>query len=138
MTKQKIIKGNKLIAEFMYPNLDEEIKLGEIETNGAPDLWVKGILYYKDYSRLEYHTNWNWLMQVVDKIEHLYEDETSSPIFDINSHYSKFTVGYPQHKFKQWIIGAYLTSPEKIKADSKIEATWMVVVEFIKWYNKHK
>lgn len=141
MTKKEIIEGNKLIAEFMtpLPKIGKEYgfkcipnQQDELCKTFDNDLW------WISENKLFYHSLWGWLMPVVDKIEHLYEDETSLPIFDINSHYSKFAIKNPQHKFKEWIVGAYLESPEKINANSKIEAAWMVCVNFIKWYNLNK
>ena len=94
------------------------------------------VFFDTKYKQLKmYNESWDYLMPIVDKIEHLYETEKSLPVFDINSHHARFAVSYP-FKYKNWIVGIGAKSAEKIKADSKIEATWMVVVEFIKWYNE--
>lgn len=127
MNSTEILEGNKLIAEFV----------GE-EAPGNPIYKVYKLQqgFISEYD-LEYNSSWDWLMPVVEKIEHLYETPTSLPLFNINSHYCKFALTHP-HKYKVFIVGSYKTSPEEIKANSKIEAAWMVAVEFIKYYNKQK
>jgi len=80
---------------------------------------------------LSFHASWNNLMPVIDKIEHLYEDEYTLPRFEINSHHCIF-----RRKDFYCIAGCYHTSPEKICFNTKLESAWHVVVQFIKWYNK--
>ena len=72
----------------------------------------------------------------VEKIERLNETSTQLNIFEISAHLSTFCTFTP--KYKTFTCGAYKTSPEKIKASTKLEATYKVVIEFIKWYNKNK
>ncbi len=50
---KNIEENNKLIAEFM--NVDH------VDIDQA----------YEDYGELKYHTSWDWLMPVVEKIESL-------------------------------------------------------------------
>ena len=127
MNLTEIPEGNKLIAEFM--------ELGMSDSYGY--FYVKLVDRIEMYNQFQfmYHLSWDWLMPVVEKIERLYETETSLPMFEINSHYCKFALTYP-HKYKAFITGCYRSSPEEIKANSKIEAAWIVAVEFIKYYNK--
>ena len=134
MIKKKI-NEEALVAEFCG------FKWRPNEYGGyylVPDCFYKltkgGIIYP---SQLKFKNDWNWLMIAVEKIEHLYETKTSLPRFEINSHHCEFAVAHPL-KYKSWIVGCYPESPESIKANSKIEAAHMVVVEFIKWYNKNK
>lgn len=71
MKKEEIIKGNKLIAEFMGAKYDKDVYFPVHPS----DLWLPtyGIVNYTtvDYGNgkiLEYHCSWNWLMPVVAKI----------------------------------------------------------------------
>ena len=103
-------KGNKIIAEFM-------------------GLWESevGYLYNPQFEagfkpeELKYHSSWDWLMPVVEKIESLgycFRIE-SNDIFIMDNE----------------------TSMELIVADdnnSKIDGVWWSCVEFIKWYNQNK
>ena len=124
MNSTEIIEGNKLIAKFISNKIS--IEFGYLIDNE----WFEP-------RQFKFNSSWNWLMPVVNKIEHLYEDEHSLPRFEINSHHCKFSVNHPR-KYKSWIVGCYKTSPEKVKANTKIEAAWMVAVEFIKYHNKQK
>lgn len=69
-----------------------------------------------------YHGNWNTLMPVVEKIERLFDVGD----FVINA------AGVSIVMEKDGIYYAYSES------DSKIEATWLACIAFIKWYNKQK
>lgn len=119
MTEKEIIEGNRFFAEFITGQSKESKVFFDLNCT---------------VNELKYHSSWDWLMPVVEKIEHLYADETSLPRFTISSHDCNFAVSYPR-KYKSWIVGCYSKSPEKIKANSKIEAAWKVALEFIKWYN---
>ena len=99
-------ESNKLIAEFMGLHTI-------VETNGVT---------FKDNNTgeihlINYNTEWNWLMEVVEKIESL---------------------GYRIEIVKH-ICRIYLSNKETIiisENTPKIEAVYIACVEFIKWYNK--
>ena len=99
MTTQE---SNKLIAEFM----------------DYPDLGNKG-----DFSYLKYHSSWDWLMPVVEKIEG--EPHLCKVIIETN--YCRVERNSGEH---------ILTMGSQNL--TKKEATYKAVVEFIKWYNKQK
>lgn len=111
--KEVIEAGNVLIAEFM----------GFVIKNfGA------AFLRYTDYAHrneeyydwklvrdLKYHSDWNWLMTVVEKI--IYGEY---PDLD-ESKYNHYSLAIMREL-----------------SYAKIEAVWKAVVEFIEWYNNHK
>ena len=109
----KTIENNKLIAEFLSVKIHpcetiENFKFLPIEERGL----------YNGYfiDELKYHEDWNWLMEVVEKIESL---------------------GYRIEIVKH-ICRIYLSNKETIiisENTPKIEAVYNAVVEFIKWYN---
>ena len=104
----KTIENNKLIAEF----------LGYIDNGCSEDgFLIHPITNYDvEISSLKYHEDWNWLMEVVEKIESL---------------------GYRIEIVKH-ICRIYLSSKETIIISEnipKIEAVYNACVEFIKWYN---
>lgn len=137
MSEQKIIEGNKLIAEFMELGWEtiKEVCISNLKKYGHrnPD-YLNNPMYWNCY-----HSSWDWLMPVVEKIEHLFESDNTLPLFDINSHFCRFSLGHHEIKeYKQWIYGCYITSPEENKCSTKIDAAWNVCVEFIKWYNSWK
>lgn len=117
-----IEENNRMIAEFMSVN---------INPNGTFELPQFGVLTFSLYfktefsdEQLKYHTSWDWLMPVVEKIERL---------------------GFTIEKNFQRIDGDYqclITKGNDILFqefnDSSITAMHYVVVEFIEYYNKQK
>lgn len=100
-----IQEDNKLIAEFMGFEWYEINKpyIAVREPNG-------GVKHFR--------TDWNWLMEVVEKIE------------SINFILPKQEYGqYKAMKIKDALIMKY-------KDLTKIEAVYNTCVEFIKWYNE--
>lgn len=143
MKEQEIIEGNKLIAEFMKIELFGNNKdyTEALLICSMLDFPVNPCTHFDNtqdtiyLGEMRFHKSWDWLMPVVEKIEHLYEDEHTLPRFEINSHHVCFSIAHPLSEYKSWIVGSYLESSEKLKATSKIEAVYMVVINFIKWYN---
>jgi 3-methyladenine DNA glycosylase Mpg len=101
MTPQEIIEGNKLIAEFMNININSWNRKWFINT----------------YTSLKYHSSWDWLMEVVQKIWGI--TNCSDSIF-------RFTVGYKTYIMLENDTGKH------------IEVCWNTCLAFIKWYNQNK
>lgn len=132
MNEKEIIEGNRLIAEFMgykyYP--DDTL-------NG-----IKGVLRHPERLSLhldinkrgcaEYHTDWNELMPVVEKIETTTNPEST----------------YKDHTMIVSIETGYCLVSENGEApvcefiadesETKIQTVWKLVVSFINWYNLSK
>lgn len=123
--KQEIIKGNKLIAEFMggqYHRLHDEFD-GVTEiiyflpgTNPNPHCSAGT---YKRLPDLDYHKRWDWLMPVIDRIEMegVTVEITTKEISIYNNK------GFSS---RGWYIG------------TKINSVWIYLVRFIQWYNANK
>lgn len=115
-----IDEGNELIAEFMgwqkgrYPNLPN--KLHRID-------------YGKEFgisiSDLKYHSSWNWLMDVVAKVE------TNGKLVRIEGYSCEITSASNEHPLSNQFRVYQHTS-------SKKDATWLAVIDFIEWYNQTK
>lgn len=98
------IEKNKLIAEFMGYAI--------IDSHGN----------HKD-DNYKYHSSWDWLMMVVQKIESLG--------FDVNIKGISCSVNKlcETNTLVNWVLG------DRTK---KIDLVYITVVEFIEWYNKNK
>lgn len=114
MNSTEIIEGNKLIAEFMgavTPKTAPEIILSYIKNdevwygdNTTPNGQYESAFKIFD---LKYHSSWDWLMPVVDKITEL---SGKKQIDD---------------KYALWM---FITND--------IESVWYKTIEFIKLDNK--
>lgn len=111
MTKEEIIENNKLIAEFMGYN--PHYKNGIFQ---GYELKPKIITFPE---HLKYHTSWDWLMSVVEKIWKITDCRSSIFYFEANEELT--------------IYGK--TEPSM---DNNKENCYSAVVEFIKWYNENK
>lgn len=169
MTEQEILEGNKLIAEFCNYNINndgcyligcrESFIIGRNYSEWCSTTSIKydftkqddcnkainvGEFYYNiSPNNLLYHSSWDWLMPVIDKIDSMncpYEDYTWK--YD-NKTYHNFMGFNVDIKPKHCVIweDLELDPPNIIGGgydklyNSRIEAAWNAVIEFIKWYN---
>lgn len=123
------MKDNKLIAEFMGLNTSDGVYYNHIvkeidKHNSTLSLKKeKSKSELTHFALLEYHTSWNWLMPVVEKIE---EDEE----IDVNILLNGTRI------FKWRTDTDIVNNVAKISFDKKIEHVYDAVVEFIKQHNK--
>jgi len=111
-------ENNKLIAEFMgaivgkkfvaFPNIKLEDNLGMISNN-------------RSFEDLHYHSSWDWLMSVVEKIE---SDERYD--VDILQYGTRITDNQKE----------IVSNIADISFDKKIEHTYDAIVKFINLKNK--
>lgn len=122
MTSEEIIKGNKLIADFM------NVKIGE-------DLysWRPGCTEPLQEKHLNYHSSWDWLMSVFERIQY------------INDNNSEFFEEYYNIDFKIDLLNGVDFKVDKkrifmqtaLGPGQLIEALWEGILEFIKWFNQN-
>ena len=110
------IEKNKIIAEFM----------GYKKNTPSKDFFQHPTEKNR-YDRIEflsYNSNWNWLMEVVEKIESLLPDDSFVTI---------------EHK-SCWIPIYDDEQPFGIECreETKKQAVYNACIEFIKWYNENK
>ena len=111
---------NKIIAEFMglKPKMESpdiyvfnDMPYFSVRENNPEDVMNAIVKYSK------YNSDWNWLMQVVEKIEKL-----------------KCTVVIEKNICR--IHKGGLHFGHAYKFETKIEAVYNACLEFIKWYNE--
>jgi hypothetical protein len=111
---ENLTENNKLIAEFMGL---------AYSTKYQYEGWYKNANFNNricDYDGLKYHSSWDWLMPVVEKIESL-------------SFVISFEIG---RKYVEIKPVRELRDCFYIEGKTKIEAVYNACVEFIEWYNQ--
>ena len=101
--------NNKIIAEFMGAKLTKDLKIMYPVYEGDSS-------YVKN---LKYRSDWNWLMEVVEKIESI------GFTFETKKNWARIT-RKGENIILRW---------EEDK--TKIEAVYNACIEFIKWYNEN-
>jgi hypothetical protein len=120
-----IQENNKLLAEFM------ELKPILISTDfygiQKDHVHITGkntdFVMFEFSKSAKYHSDWNWLMQVVDKIESLEYN------FNITSKSATVLMNHGA------IFQTLIYSDD---GTNKKEAVYNTCVEFVKWYNEEK
>jgi hypothetical protein len=158
--KNTEMEDNILIAKFMgWKVMPGSLYFHIFKPNGKSPITIKRVLGWHSEdpawkaigNKTKYDKSWDWLMPVWEKIINL-----TGGVFEIglyNSHsawwYKKILEssidGYTRKskwdsisgEFYHYTVGNFKKSPEKVKANSRLEATYMVIVDFIKWYNKN-
>lgn len=126
-----ITDNNKLIAEFLGYNPKTKREVGAILNKDVYEWYQRDVnIYYinGDYHSEDYllfHNNWNWLMEAVDKIES-FEDENRCAKYNVNIEQS-FVEIIDKHTYYEIV---------ETSRDTKIEATYEAVIQFINYYNK--
>lgn len=136
--EKEISEGNKLIAEFM----------GGVCSNYAdgskgwiiPNLTKNGV--EGDEKSLKFHSSWDWLMPVVEKIgKTIIPKDWLKAGWDLSVHYSIHSVGVSfeigDHDLHITDSGIEAKMWDNISKEP-ITRTWLAVIEFIKWYNENK
>lgn len=119
--------NNEVIAEFMGAEKG-------LSTEAYPNVYtgvshnMMGIITV-DVSRMKFHTSWDWLMPVVEKIEDLEVVDR----FDIykNDVYI-WAEDYLENKCRIELSYGEIHNPDY---STKIEAVYNAILTFIKWYN---
>ena len=128
------MENNELFAEFL------EWKKNEDGTFESPSkfFWEDKhahmswnvVRYDWKPSNMLFDVDWNWLMEVVEKIENQYRSKFSKntfPCVSISSICCKIS-----------FYGNYEEVITNIIRPTKIEAVYQACLEFIKWYNENK
>lgn len=111
----EVLEGNKLIAEFMERKIvDSPWSHKPLEQQGQW-VYVLGQDFFKE--RIKYHYSWDWLMPVVEKIESIQNSDN----YEVDIFGKCCEIG--------------VMDEHSAVGKTKIEATWLAIVEFIKWYN---
>jgi hypothetical protein len=126
-----IIKSNKRIAKFMSIDIDD-IGYGE-EIIFVPDeVFPKPKIYCPLIDALQYHSSWDWLMPVLDKICELSDGESILYSIELSSngtknHYCWIIVTQEGGRVAQWGVN---------NEPTRFGAAYKAVNKFVKHFNK--
>ena len=140
MKRQTVLKGNKLIAEFMGAEILSPKTQFTYYDFGEKWYDLNGYIFQQKIhdNSLRYHLSWDWLMPVVEKIA------------TIPTNYPDGIYKYMVNVELNPITGVEIKDMYKINFNSEkgfeilihendfITNVWLAVVEFIKWYNLNK
>lgn len=107
-------ENNNLLAEFLG------------YTQPHPNYPNTSYWYKKDeqpLTLLSFHSDWNWLMQVVYKIESI------GYVVNINGIKCSITPILSQEIIISYVIGA---------KELKLKLVYATLIDFVKWYNENK
>ena len=121
---EEILEGNKLIAEFMgmkFLSTHFDSAGYEQYSYSVSDEISKQVYGYTGTTTFldnQFNTSWDWLMPVVEEIEKM--EAINLKIEGVSCQ-----------------ICSYGFVRARETADTKKEAVWLAVVEFIKWHNQN-
>lgn len=122
-------ENNKIIAEFMGGLYNNQSRLN-LQSN---EIWLPyhGVCNYKSDNgkSLQYHSSWDWLMQVVEKIESIKLDKLS---FGLVMEKDRVTIYYCHEIEPNKKVDLFFEWGQK----TKIGNTYKIVCSFIEWYNE--
>ena len=120
-------ENNKIIAEFLGATAN---KGGEYEMYGIIQSIDDGEKekHYFFGSEMLFDTDWNWLMEVVEKIETLTDINSNGCFMVLES------IGFNA----KFIFDDGTRILKDSKGETKIEAVYNACLEFINWYNQQK
>lgn len=128
MEAKEIIEGNELIALFMGAFIMSSSTTAEgVKTINSLSIddRASSIPSYDFATKLKYHSSYDWIMPVIEKIEALgYDIQIAKGYTDVMFYY-----------FGAKQMGHQLACGE---GKSKLENTWSAVVDFIRWYNLNR
>ena len=117
MTPEEIIEGNKIIALFMGWKVSKHLSSKSFLKKGGFHVINSDGSIMRASDQLKYHSSWEELIPVVDKIE---STMTSDVVISKDQTIITFTrLNYPTIS---------------VKEKGRIENTYLAIVNFIKWY----
>lgn len=121
MSKQEILEGNKIIAKFMQYN---DIDCHECKHSDVCNHLQCGLSTQEKIEQFKFHSSYDWIMPVVEKIEQL--------LFPNDVFYNIHILG----GCCVCIISSDMDELGQYSEPTKILTVFKAVVEFIKWYNE--
>ena len=145
---ENIIENNKLIAEFMELKFHERSSMSQCS---------QSVKYVPHVSEINYHSSWDRLMVVVEKIESFKTESYWTDLFTTNTNWwgsnlsglveviIQRKVGFDEqrnpYRIMCWWGSGRTHSGSQDNAffcsETKLGATYEAIIEFIKWHNEN-
>lgn len=129
------VNTNKLIAKFMGRDYNTEI------THICSDLYSLGYRSMEIVEGIEplipyeyYHSSWEWLMPVVEKIESIKDEHHGH--FGVYISSNSCTIQGTKLRLDKPMANPPIYF-NNVVLGTKLDSTYQAVVTFIKWYNKN-
>jgi len=135
MNEEKIIEGNKLIVKFMeYPQKEQEVYYIQDHYLLLIDPWKEGfsVTYDINIKNMKFIWSFDWIMDVIDKIENLQIPEVSYG-FELYIRGNNYVL--IKNSRGDTIVIVDMGTPYGVM--SKNEALFRLVIKFINWYYKN-
>jgi hypothetical protein len=134
---QEEIKFNQLCHDFLFPNAKEEYESGEISIEDG--LFSKAMGIFGHFNLMKYHSDWNWIMKVVEKIEELGFATKIQHDYCI-SNYGCDSCEIDTRENALFIPDEYKEEIEPIVFEltkTKKQASVQAIYKFLIWYNEN-
>lgn len=135
--EEKILEGNKLIAEFMGGKWYPKTSWYNIFT-----MWDNCFVFENrigfQYRHLKYHSSWDWLMPVIEYIDTISERNNGLVYCQTNATSHTFYINYNDGSVLNTNFPKYNHGRHRCEGESRIYNVFLAIVEFIKWYNQQK
>jgi len=140
------IKNNILIAEFLGGTVESweaEDRLGNDTENDAYYVYFPDLAEGIAVEDLDYHEDWNSLMEVVETIKHLKETEGcgkgTSMVTSFEIKDNSVTIAYGNNDFYDNIYIPHTDNGKYFEVynckNNQKEAVYAACIKFIKWFN---
>lgn len=124
---KNIVENNKLIAEFMGFVADKSFEVRLVDGINTSYYYYKDdVMYLPEV--MEYNCSWDWLMEVVDKIESLPDEENNGAFF-FKIYQDSVSIIFSNDNYIIDLINV-------MGQGNRINNVYQAVVEFIQLYNK--
>jgi hypothetical protein len=130
---RKQLKDNKKLMIFMGAIYSKHSKLwgiGRAELrpyHGKMCVWAEK---FYNLSELKYHSDWNWLMNVQERILELYPNCTYHVSVDMKSTMTN-------DRDYKIILRSYLLFNVEVSGKNHFDVLYKACVEFVDWHNKN-
>ena len=152
MTEQETLEYNKRCAEFLgWKETTEQFKidwvgcktkerLDRLNKQYIPILEKNGDVLFPDFNVINFHEDWNWIMEVVDAIEKLgYQFDITGNEVGVNSNImtmENISTGGTMNSYNRSYYPTIISICEE--EYSKKEAVVQAINQFLIWYNNEK